>query len=48
VAIEKKQLEKERAELQVQHDGAATEAIAATLRSRIGYLDFKIALATEA
>ena len=48
MAIGKKQLEKERAELQVQHDGAATEVIAAILRRRIDYLDYKIAFATVA
>ena len=48
MAIDKQQLEKERAELQVQHDGATTEVIAAILRGRIAYLDYKIAFATDA
>ena len=48
MAIEKQQLVKERAELQVQHDGATTEAIAATFQRRIAYLDYKIAFATDA
>ena len=46
MAISKQQLEQERTELQVQHDVAATEVIAAVLRRRIDYLDWKIAFAT--
>jgi hypothetical protein len=48
VAIEKKILEKERAELQVQHDRGTTAEIAVILRRRIAYLDFKIAFAADA
>jgi hypothetical protein len=44
----KRELEKERAELQVQQDEATSEVIAAVLRTRIAYLDYKIAYATDA
>ena len=45
MAIDKKQLEQERAELQIQYNGAATEVIAAILKHRIDYLVWKISFA---
>ena len=46
--MSKKKLEKERAEFQAQHDRGTTEDGNAILRSRIAYLDYKIAFATDA
>ena len=40
-------MEKVRAELQVQYDRRSAEADQAALKSRIGYLDYKIALMTD-
>lgn len=39
-------MEKVRAELQIQYDRRSTEAGHAILKSRIGYLDYKIAVMT--
>ena len=39
-------MEKVRAELQLQYDRRTAEAAHATLKSRIGYLDYKLALMT--
>ena len=44
--MDKKELEKVRAELQIQYDRRSTGTGQAVLKSRIGYLDYKIALLT--
>ena len=44
--MDKKKLEQERAELQVQHGQATTDVIAEILKRRIAYLDWKIEFAS--
>ena len=46
--MSKRKLEKERAELQPQHDRGTTEDGNAILSGRLAYLDDKIAFATDA